>query len=77
MAKEEHIEFEGVVEERLRGGIFRVRLNQSNHLILAHISGRIRKHNITILEGDRVTVEVSPYEKERGIISFRKKKNDP
>jgi len=73
MAKEENIECTGVVEECLRGAQFRVRLDESGTLILAHISGKIRKHNIHIVVGDRVRVEVAPYNLEKGIIKFRER----
>jgi translation initiation factor IF-1 len=71
MAKEDHIECTGVVVECLRGAQFRVKLDDSDHIILAHISGKIRKHSIHIVEGDRVTVEMTPYDTTRGIIRFR------
>lgn len=74
MAKEEPIECTGIVEECLRGAQFRVKLDDSDHVILAHISGKIRKYNIHIVVGDRVTVEMTPYDTERGIIRFRASK---
>ena len=73
MAKEENIECTGVVEECLRGAQFRVKLDDTDRVILAHISGKIRKHNIHIVAGDRVTVELASYNLERGIIKFRQK----
>lgn len=73
MAKEENIECSGVVEECLRGAQFRVKLDGTDRVILAHISGKIRKHNIHIVAGDKVTVELAPYNLERGIIKFRQK----
>ena len=70
MAKEELIEVEGVVKEALPNAMFRVVLD-NGHLVLAHISGKIRMHFIRILPGDRVKVELSPYDLTRGRITFR------
>jgi len=70
MAKEEAIEVEGTVTEALPNAMFRVKL-ENGHEVLAHISGRMRKHFIRILEGDRVTVELSPYDLNRGRIVYR------
>lgn len=70
MAKEEHIEMQGVVTESLPNTTFRVKLD-NGHMIIAHISGRMRKHYIRILTGDRVTVELTPYDLTRGRITFR------
>ena len=61
MAKEEPIEVEGVVVEPLPNAMFRVKLN-NGHVVLAHISGKMRMHYIKILTGDKVTVELSPYD---------------
>jgi translation initiation factor IF-1 len=72
MAKEEQIELEGVVEETLPNTMFRVRLD-NGHEIIAHISGKMRKHYIRILTGDRVRVEMSPYDLSKGRITFRMK----
>ena len=72
MAKEETIELEGVVDEVLPNTIFRVRLD-NDHQITAYASGKMRKHRIRILAGDRVTVEMSPYDLSKGRISFRHK----
>jgi translation initiation factor IF-1 len=76
MAKEETIEFEGVVNEVLPNTIFRVQLS-NDHEITAYASGKMRKHRIRILAGDRVTVEMSPYDLTRGRISFRHKDERP
>ena len=76
MAKEEMLEFEGKVTEVLPDGNFRVQLD-NNHVILAYAAGKMRKHRIRTLEGDRVTVEMSPYDLERGRISFRHKDERP
>jgi translation initiation factor IF-1 len=66
------IEMEGVVAEVLPNTIFRVTLN-NGHAITAYASGKVRKHRIRILAGDRVTLEMSPYDLTRGRISFRHK----
>lgn len=70
MAKEEHIEMQGVVVESLPNTTFRVKL-ENGHMINAHISGRMRKHYIRILTGDTVTVELTPYDLTRGRITYR------
>lgn len=72
MSKEEPIEIEGVVVETLPNAMFRVKLD-NEHIVLAHISGKMRMHYIRILPGDRVTVELSPYDLNRGRITFRAK----
>lgn len=72
MAKEEAIEVEGVVQEALPNAMFRVEL-ENGHVILGHISGKMRKHYIRILPGDKVKVELSPYDLTRGRITFRMK----
>jgi translation initiation factor IF-1 len=70
MSKEEAITTEGVVVEVLPGTMFRVKLS-NGHLILGHISGKMRKHFIRIVPGDKVTVEISPYDLTKGRIVFR------
>ncbi|SMF07576.1 translation initiation factor IF-1 [Desulfovibrio gilichinskyi] len=70
MAKEEAIEVEGVVQEALPNAMFRVEL-ENGHIILGHISGKLRKFYIRILPGDKVKVELSPYDLTRGRITFR------
>ncbi|MFV1956266.1 MAG: translation initiation factor IF-1 [bacterium] len=72
MAKEEAIEVEGKVVEPLPNAMFRVELD-NGHQVLAHISGKMRMHYIRILPGDRVTVELSPYDLTRGRITYRVK----
>lgn len=72
MAKEEAIEVEGRVIEPLPNAMFRVELD-NGHKVLAHISGKMRMHFIKILPGDKVTVEVSPYDLSRARITFRAK----
>jgi translation initiation factor IF-1 len=72
MAKEEAIEVEGRVIEPLPNAMFRVEL-ENGHRVLAHISGKMRMHFIKILPGDRVTVELSPYDLTRGRIVYRTK----
>ena len=76
MAKEDQIEMEGSVIEALPGTMFRVQL-ESGHTILAHISGKMRKNYIRILKGDKVTVEMTPYDLTKGRIKFRHKEGSP
>lgn len=78
MAKEEHIEMEGTVIEALPNTMFRVKLD-NGHIIIAHISGKMRKNYIRILTGDSVMVEMTPYDLSKGRIIYRsldKKKSD-
>ncbi|OFV84688.1 MAG: translation initiation factor IF-1 [Acidobacteria bacterium RIFCSPHIGHO2_01_FULL_67_28] len=70
MPKEDAIEVTGTVLETLPNAMFRVEL-ENKHKVLAHISGRMRKHFIRILPGDRVQVELSPYDLSRGRITYR------
>ena len=72
MAKEESIEVEGTVLEPLPNAMFRVKLD-NGHKILAHISGKMRMHFIRILVGDKVKVQLSPYDLTRGRITYRYK----
>ncbi len=72
MAKEEQIEVQGTVVEPLPNAMFRVEL-ENGHRVLAHISGKMRMHFIKILPGDKVTVELSPYDLTRGRITYRMK----
>jgi translation initiation factor IF-1 len=72
MAKEDLIEFPGVVTELLPNAMFRVRL-ENDHIILAHTSGKMRKNRIRVLVGDTVTVEMTPYDLTKGRITFRQK----
>lgn len=76
MSKEEVIEMEGVVNEVLPNTIFRVTL-ENGHEVTAYASGKMRKHRIRILAGDKVTLEMSPYDLEKGRISFRHKDERP
>jgi translation initiation factor IF-1 len=71
--KEEAIEVEATVVEPLPNAMFRVQLDSNKHQVLAHISGKMRKHFIRILPGDRVLVELSPYDLNRGRIVYRLK----
>jgi len=73
MAKEEAIEVMAKVLETLPNAMFRVELEDNQHQVLAHISGKMRKHFIRILPGDRVLVELSPYDLNRGRITYRYK----
>lgn len=70
--KEETIEVEGIVQEALSNGMFRVLLD-NNVVVLGHLAGKMRKFRIKVLLGDRVKIELSPYDLTRGRISFRKR----
>lgn len=72
MAKEDHIELEGTVIETLPNTMFRVEL-ENGHIITAHISGKMRKNYIRILTGDKVTVEMTPYDLTKGRITYRER----
>ncbi|MDD2518297.1 MAG: translation initiation factor IF-1 [Bacilli bacterium] len=71
MAKEDTIEVEGKVLELLPGGVFRVEL-ENKHIVIAHVSGKIRMNHIRISAGDKVTIELSTYDLTRGRITYRK-----
>ncbi|MCZ6526447.1 MAG: translation initiation factor IF-1 [Gammaproteobacteria bacterium] len=70
MAKEDQIEMEGTVIETLPNTMFRVEL-ENGHVVTAHISGKMRKHYIRILTGDKVTIEMTPYDLSKGRITYR------
>ena len=70
MAKEEMLEMSGLVEEILPNAMFRVKL-ENDHEVLAHTSGKMRKNRIRVLAGDKVTVEMTPYDLTKGRITFR------
>jgi translation initiation factor IF-1 len=70
MAKEEIIEFPGTVTELLPNAMFRVKL-ENDHEIIAHTAGRMRKNRIRVLAGDKVTVEMTPYDLSKGRITYR------
>lgn len=70
LAKEEALQMEGVVTETLPNTTFRVEL-ENGHVVIAHISGKMRKHYIRILTGDKVTVELTPYDLSKGRITYR------
>lgn len=72
MAKEDLLEFSGTVEELLPNAMFRVRLD-NDHVVLAHTSGKMRKNRIRVLVGDKVTVEMTPYDLSKARIIFRSK----
>jgi len=72
MAKEDVIEMDGIVMETLPNTMFRVELD-NGHVVTAHISGRMRKHYIRILTGDKVKVELTPYDLSKGRITYRTK----
>lgn len=73
VAKEEAIEVEGTVREALPNTMFRVELKSGGHIILAHLSGKMRKHYIRIVPGDTVKVALSPYDLTRGRIIYRER----
>ena len=70
MAKEKPIEVDGEIQETLPNATFRVRLD-NDHVILAHVSGKMRMHYIKILPGDKVKIEMSPYDLSKGRITYR------
>ena len=70
MAKEEHIEMDGTVIDTLPNTMFRVEL-ENGHVVTAHISGKMRKNYIRILTGDKVTVQLTPYDLSKGRITYR------
>ena len=72
MTKEDAIEFQGVVSELLPNAMFKVKLD-NDHEVIAHTSGKMRKNRIRVLAGDRVTVEMTPYDLTKGRITFRSK----
>ena len=72
MSKEDVIEIEGIVVEKLPNAMFKVEL-ENGHQVLAHISGKLRKNFIRILPGDKVTMEMSPYDLTKGRITWRDK----
>ncbi len=74
MAKEEHLEMNGKVIDTLPNTMFRVQL-ENGHVVIAHISGKMRKNYIRILTGDIVTVEMTPYDLSKGRITYRSKDN--
>ena len=70
MAKQKHIEQDGVIVEPLSNAMFRVEL-ENGHVLIAHISGKMRMHYIKLLPGDKVKLELSPYDLTKGRITFR------
>ncbi len=70
MSKQDSLEFKGQVIEILKNAQFRVRL-ENNHIVTAHTAGKLRKNRIRVLQGDNVTVEVTPYDLTKGRITFR------
>ena len=70
LPKEDHIEMEGTVQETLPNTMFRVEL-ENGHVVTAHISGKMRKNYIRILTGDKVTVQLTPYDLSKGRITYR------
>lgn len=72
MAKEDYIRLEGMVTEVLPGSQYRVKL-ENDHMVLAYLSGKMKQHKIHVIEGDRVDVEMTPYDLSKGRISYRHK----
>ena len=72
MSKEDLIELEGVVTEVLKGGNYKIRISEK-HDVLARLNGKMRSFRIRVIQGDRVTVGVSPYDLKRGLINYRAK----
>ena len=70
MAKQKHIEQDGVIVEALSNAMFRVEL-ENGHVLIAHISGKMRMHYMKLLPGDKVKLELSPYDLSKGRITFR------
>ena len=70
MAKQKHIEQDGVIVEALSNAMFRVEL-ENGHVLIAHISGKMKMHYIKLLPGDKVKLELSPYDLSKGRITFR------
>ena len=73
MAKEDILETSGVVIERLPNAMFKIKLDNADHIITGIVSGKIRKNNINILVGDKVEIEMSPYDLSKGRITYRYK----
>ncbi len=73
MAKEELLEFPGVIVELLPNAMFRVKLDDNDHEIIAHTAGKMRKNRIRVLAGDKVLVEMTPYDLTKGRITYRYK----
>lgn len=71
MAKDDLVPAEGIIIDKQPNAFFKVQLDNSTHVVLAAISGKMRKHRIRILVGDRVSVEMSPYDLSRGRITYR------
>ena len=71
LAKEELLEFEGIVEELLPNATFRVKLIANDHIIIAHTAGKMRKNRIRVLTGDKVMIEMTPYDLTKGRITYR------
>ena len=71
MSKQDLLQFKGKVIELLPNAMFRVQLEENNHIVTAHTAGKLRKNRIRVLQGDNVTVEVTPYDLTKGRIIFR------
>lgn len=73
MPREDHIELDGVIEEACGGGKYRVKLDTASMMVMAQLNGRMKRHHIRVIPGDRVKVAVSPYDMTHGLIVFRSK----
>jgi translation initiation factor IF-1 len=71
MSKEELIEFTGKVDEVLPGNMFRVRVDNSEHVLVCYTSGKLKRHKIRVIQGDRVKIEVSAYDLNKGRVTYR------
>ena len=71
MSKEDIIEFQGKVEEVLPGNMFRVRIDQSEHVLVCYTCGKLKRHKIRVIQGDRVKIEVSAYDLNKGRVVYR------
>ena len=71
MSKQDTLEFEGIVTDLLPNAMFRVQLSENKQIVTAHTAGKLRKNRIRVLQGDNVTVEVTPYDLTKGRITFR------
>jgi len=71
LSKQDLLEFKGKVIDLLPNAMFRVQLEKNNHIVIAHTAGKLRKNRIRVLQGDNVTVEVTPYDLTKGRIIFR------
>jgi translation initiation factor IF-1 len=71
MSKEDIVEFQGKVEEVLPGNMFRVKIDQSDHVLVCYTCGKLKRHKIRVIQGDRVKIEVSAYDLNKGRVVYR------